>query len=89
MIAKKDNDLYNLKNLNRPIYRTKQERRLIIKEDKSTWFRSSGATATMAIPATKDSRLAKLLREVVRRNPGPIGTSVKIVERPGPQFLGD
>ena len=84
VLAKKDNDLFNLKHLDRPIYRTKQERSLIMKEDKSTWFRSSGATATMTIPATKDSRLAKLLREVVKRNPGPVGTSVKIVERPGP-----
>ena len=52
VLAKKDNDLFNLKHLDRPIYRTKQERSLIMKEDKSTWFRSSGATATMTIPAT-------------------------------------
>ena len=83
ILAKRDNDIYNLQSLNKPIYRTKQERSQVLKEDKATWFRGSGATATLSIPATRDSNLAKLIREVVKRHPGPIGTSVKAVERLG------
>ena len=36
ILAKRENDLYNLHHNNRPIYRTKEERSLTIKEDKLT-----------------------------------------------------
>ena len=84
VIAKRENDIHNLETLNHLLYRTKQERSLVMKEDKATWFRGSGATATLSIPATRNSCLAKMIRETVSRHPGPVGTSVKVVERPGP-----
>ena len=34
VIVKKDNDLYNMKNLDIPIYRTKQERSILVKEER-------------------------------------------------------
>ena len=57
-------------------------RRNSIKEDKGTWFRKMGATTTLMVPMTLNSKLVKDLRQVVNRYPGPKGTSVKIVERP-------
>ena len=42
-----------------------------------------GATATLMVTATTNSVLAKRLREVVIHHPGPRGTSLKILERPG------
>ena len=39
------------------------------------------------VPMTLNSRLAKTLREVIRMNPGPKGTVVKIVEKPGAPIL--
>ena len=84
VIAKRENNIHNLETLNHPIHRTKQERSLVMKEDKATWFRGSGATATLSIPATRNSCLAKMIRETVSRHPGPVGTSVKVVERPIP-----
>ena len=59
------------------------DRRLSVKDDKATWFRSEGATATFTVPTTKDSELAKLVRKVLTETPGPRGTSVKVLERPG------
>ena len=35
------------------------------------------------VPASKDSTLAKRLKEVVVKNPGPKGTVVKVIEKPG------
>ena len=77
----------NFKYEGRPLYRTKEERNSTVKEDKATWFRKNGATATFMVPTTKGSELAKRIREVVTRIPGPKGTSVKVVERPGEPIL--
>ena len=87
VLAKKENDLHSHFYNNRPIYRTKEERSLTMREDKSTWFRGSGATATITIPATRNSILAKKVRDTLIANPGPRGTSVKVVERPGPPIF--
>ena len=46
-----------------------------------------GATTTLMVPMTLNSRLAKNLREIIRMNPGPKGTVVKIVEKPGAPIL--
>ena len=45
-----------------------------LKTDKATWFREMGATAT-------------LMRELLVRFPGPRGTSLKIVEKPGKSIM--
>ena len=39
------------------------------------------------IPVTKDSILAKRIREVLTQVPGPKGTSVKVIEKPGPALM--
>ena len=39
------------------------------------------------VPMTLNSKLAKNLREVIRMNPGPKGTVVKVVEKPGAPIL--
>ena len=59
------------------------ERKDFIKENKATWFRQEGATATLMVPWTPDSALAKGLRKVLESTEGPKGTKVKIVEKPG------
>ena len=64
-------------------------RKEIIKADKATWFRSQGATATVMIPWTENSSLAKRLRSVLEEYRGPKGTSVKVVEKPGVMLMSD
>ena len=51
--------------------------------DKATWFRKAGATATLFVPTTQGSQLAKGIRIVLIKHPGPIGTTTKVVEKPG------
>ena len=46
-----------------------------------------GATATLMIPTTTGSELARRLREVVTHHPGPRGTSLKICEIPGKPLM--
>ena len=87
ILAKTDNDRRNYEELGRPLYRDKLTRAQVVKSDKSTWFRSEGATTTLTVPVTEGSILAKRLREVVARVQGPRGTSVRVVERPGPPLL--
>ena len=55
----------------------------LIKEDKGSWFRKLGATATIMVPTTPGSSLAKGIREILKKHGGPVGTSTKVVERPG------
>ena len=78
---------WNNIHLQRPLYRSKEQRRDQIKDDKGTWFRSMGATATLMVPCTKDSYLAKKLRIILTSVQGPRGTSVKVVEKPGPALM--
>ena len=87
ILGKVEMNNWNLEHLGRPLYRSKEERRQKVKEDKSTWFRAEGATTTVTVPTTEKSILAKQLREVLARNPGPRGTSVKVLERPGPPLM--
>ena len=84
ILARYHNNLDNLEKEGRPLYRSKEMRAMDLKQDKATWFRTQGATATIQVPCTKNSILAKKVRELIRRVRGPRGTSVKVVERPGP-----
>ena len=77
------NNLKNYEQTGRPLYRSMAERKDFIKENKATWFRQEGATATLMVPWTPDSALAKGLRKVLESTEGPKGTKVKIVEKPG------
>ena len=83
ILAKQDSDQISYITEGKPFYRSKEERRENLKADKSTWFRALGATTTLRIPMTRNSGLAKRLREVVAKHQGPKGTSVKVVEQPG------
>ena len=87
IISKVETDMRNYMELGRPLYRNKQIRSQIVKTDKTTWFRSEGATATLTVPVTKGSTLARRLRETVAQVKGPKGTSVKVLERPGLPLL--
>ena len=79
-------DLNNYTNLGRPLYRTRKERKQIQKLDKTNWFRSEGATATITVPSTRNSTLAKELGQKLIGT-GPRGTQVKVIEKPGPLIM--
>ena len=81
ILAQHSNDLTSLQKEGRPLFRSKTERRETLKADKGTWFRAMGATATLMVPTTQNSALAKRLRVVLANNQGPKGTTVKVVER--------
>ena len=82
ILAKMDSDVEIFNNLQRPLYRSKEERRLQ-DSNKVTWFKESEATSTITVPVTTGSTLAKRFRETLRPGTGPRGTSVKILEKPG------
>ena len=86
-LARYFTNLRNLADTGRPLYRSMDMRRETLKEDKATWFRAQGATATIMVPWTPESSLARKLREVVKSSGGPRGTSVKVVERPGQSIM--
>ena len=83
ILAKHNNNMRNFNQLGRPLYRTKDIRRQEVKTNKGNWFRTSGDTATIFVPATLGSQLAKGVRNILKCNPGPTGTRTKVVERPG------
>ena len=88
ILGKQDRNLENLRLHNRPLYRSKLQRKAQdTRANKNTWFRAEGATATIMVPETRDSTLAKRLRIIVASVPGPKGTHVKVVERPGPPIM--
>ena len=68
ILAKQDSDQISYITEGKPFYRSKEERRENLKADKSTWFRALGATTTLRIPMTRNSGLAKRLREVVAKH---------------------
>ena len=82
VLAKYSNDVYNLQQTGKPLYRSKEQRSQVMKPDKASWFRTNWATATFTVPNTKHSVLAKRLRQVLEGT-GPRGTSVLVLERPG------
>ena len=86
-LARHFNNLKNLKESGRPLYRSLEMRKEVIKEHKATWFRAQGASATIMVPWTQDSSLARRLRKVQEVNKGPKGTQVKVVERPGQMVM--
>ena len=83
IMARRNTNLKNLEDLGRPLYRDKATRRAVPKKDKATWFRGSGATATIMVPTTPGSALAKGIRTLLLQAGGPIGTQTKVLEHPG------
>ena len=67
ILAKVENDRKSNVLEGRPYYRSKAQRKQVLKTDKATWFRDKGATATLMVPTTQGSTLAKRLREVVAK----------------------
>ena len=88
ILAKFDSNMRNYNELNRPLYRSKAERRLQEKPDKSDWFRTDGTTTTVVVPTTAGSQLANRVRECIKNNLRPKGTKVRVVEKPGEPILG-
>jgi hypothetical protein len=73
----------------RPLYRTKGEREAARaaaggRPDKSNWFRRSGASAIITVPATQGGKLADRVREALAAAPDPTGCATLVREQPGP-----
>ena len=73
----------------RRMYRSRQEQQEQVraaggKASKSNWFKKSGATNVLRVPATKDSYLAKAVETALERTASPTGLVTKVVEEPGP-----
>ena len=83
ILARYTTNLQNYNLYGRTLYRTKEERSQMLKTCKATWFRKEGATSTIMVPFTKDSKLAKMVKDVIQNTGGPRGCSVKVMERPG------
>lgn len=88
ILAKYHNNISNYRDTGRPLYRSKEERASILKEDKTSWFRKTGATATFTIPYTPGSQLAKLVRNAIKGS-GPVGTQVLVLEKPGNRVMAE
>ena len=86
ILAKYTSNLQNLRKQGRPLYRSKAQRAEIVKADKTNWLRSEQATATITVPSTRNSTLAKDLRQKLIGT-GPRGTQVKVIEKPGPLIM--
>ena len=79
-LAKYLNNLKNIRETGGPLYHSVDQRKEVLKTDKATQFCKEGATATLMVPWTPNSILAKKLREVVMEFQGPRGRSVKILK---------
>ena len=86
VIAKYTNNMYNYREEGRPLYRSKSQRALVQKPDKATWFRNTGATATLTVPHTPNSELSRMLRIKVM-DTGPKGTKVLVMESSVPPIM--
>ena len=85
-LAKFHNNIYNYKELGRPLYRSKEDRSKVLKPDKSNWYRKTGATATFTVPYTTNSELANRIRESIK-DTGLVGTRVLVSEKPGQKLM--
>ena len=87
ILAKYNSNITNYEEYGRPIYRSKAERKLQVKPDKSDWFRGDGTTTTLVVPTTHNSELARIIRNTLKTNKGPRGTQVRVVEQPGIKLM--
>ena len=70
VLARDSNNKWNYTNLGRPLYRDRDSRKVNIKLDKSSWFRASGHTATITVPASKGSSLTQKVKETLKLHTG-------------------
>ena len=73
----------------KPLYRTKVEREKVRQEaggraGKADWFRKTGASAVLTVPATEGGRLAEKVKEALAAAPNPSGCKTLVREQPGP-----
>ena len=91
VVAKYTNSLERHQRGIQPLYRTKEEREAAWRmvggrPDKSDWFRKSGASAILTVPATEGSKLAEKVRQALAAAPNPTGCSTLVREQPGPSI---
>ena len=89
VVAKYLNSLRRHERGVQPLYRTREEREAAWRNvggrpDKSDWFRKSGASAILTVPATEGSKLAEKVKEALAAAPNPTGCSTLVREQPGP-----
>ena len=89
IVAKYLNSLARHRSGIQPLYRTKEEREAHQREaggrpGKADWFRKSGASAVITVPATVDGKLAAKVKEALAAAPNPTGCTTLVREQPGP-----
>ena len=89
VVAKYLNSLLRHNRGIQPLYRTRDEREAAWGEvggrpDKSDWFRKSGASAILTVPATAGGKLAEKVKVALAAAPNPTGCSTLVREQPGP-----
>ena len=87
ILARMDTNIFSFRYLQRPLYRSKLAGRNTVKEDKASWYRKDGSTATFTVPTTPGSEVAKRIRKTLLQSPGPTGTRVKVLEKPGQPIM--
>jgi hypothetical protein len=73
----------------KPAYRTREERRKEKEEKgegmegKESWYKKAGHTSVLWVPATREGKLEKKIREVLEKTNPPKGTKIKVVQKGG------
>ena len=91
MVAKYLNSLERHNRGLQPLYRTRDEREAAWgvaggRPDKSDWFRKSGASAILTVPATAGGKLAEKVKGALAAAPNPTGCSTLVREQPDPSI---
>ena len=89
VVAKYLNSLARHRSGLQPLYRTKGEREASKVEaggrpGKADWFRKTGASAVITVPATVGGKLAAKVKEALAAAPNPTGCTTLVREQPGP-----
>ena len=89
MVAKYLNSLENHTQCQRPLYRSRVEREAARVEAggrprKSDWFRKTGASAVITVPATEGGKLAGRVKDALAAAPNPTGCATLVREQRGP-----
>ena len=79
---------------NKRMYRTKEERRALIKlrgdkEDKTAWFRRLGYQNTLMVPASMGGELMRRVKEAIDTSTAPLGFKTLVVEDGGRSLKSD
>ena len=63
ILAKYKSKVRNYRELGRPTYRSREERNLLPRKDKTDWFRDNGTTATLSVPSTPGTSLGNIIKK--------------------------